>query len=335
MSIEQASRIRAAMQDQADSRKRRLENEHVVWILGAGFSRSLGGPLFAELLDPSVANWVSAWTSSRNLKSPSPLSLTDAVTTYDIGLRNRLWTNPEDYLSFLDSMRTDSMSQFAFGTVFGSDKPSHAAHYWARASQFFAIATSYFVDRVRKSQLLPDAWVPYLNWMRSLGSNDSILTFNYDRVVEEVMKRTEITPRSFIKLHGDVPDPDELATLVCQGSPVDTISTPGLKKVDARHGHLAERWQEAAAVLKSADRLIVVGYSFPAADASATELVLRNWTAKRATIVLGRDQAGNHVTRMFGRLLSSHRTNNTGLLAEQFLMEGSALTQDGRFNHGA
>jgi hypothetical protein len=264
--------------------------------------------------------------------SPAPLSLASAVSSYDLGKRNKLWTDPEDYLAFLDGLRSDRMSQEAFGSVFGSDHISRAVQYWTQASQYVAIATSFFVDRVRDGAALPEAWAPYTSWMSSLTEQDSILTFNYDRVVEELIKRTGRRPGHFVKLHGDVPDPDALAVKVSEGSAIETIATPGLKKVQARNEHLAAAWKEAGEVLRAAQRVIVVGYSFPATDASVTELIVKNCEAGQVTVVVGKTDTAARISTMFSRL-SGRPTSNTGLLAEEFLGQGSARPQDGRFDH--
>jgi hypothetical protein len=169
--------------------------------------------------------------------------------------------------------------------------------------------------------------------MNTLTERDAVITFNYDRVVEELMSRTGKRPGKFLKLHGSVPTPSELRRLVEEGKGIDTISTPGPQKTHAAKNHLASEWEKAAQALQDAQQLVVVGYSFPATDASVGALVLRNCGASRITIVVGHDPIGEAVHAMFSRLIRGRGVRNTMLLAEQFLTEGSVRPRNGRFDH--
>jgi hypothetical protein len=199
-----------------------------------------------------------------------------AFAAYDTGARVGLWKNPEEHLSYLDGLAADAIRLHAFGQIFGSNETQNADRYWSQASQFVAIATSFFVDLVKDHRVLPDSWLPYTNWASTLTKNDSILTFNYDRVVEEAFAKSGATPHSIIHLHGEVPRPGDLVDKIRRGSPIDSISTPGLNKVKARNEHLSTKWSEAATILRAADRLIVVGYSFPAEDDRGAAKVIRS-----------------------------------------------------------
>jgi hypothetical protein len=267
------------------------------------------------------------WRQIQPTRSPS-----ECVYHYNEGLKKGLWSNAEEYLDLLDRARSDAMTQAALSSALGATGLDPVQH-WTLASQYFAIATSYFVDRVRGMSVLPDAWIPYLDWDRILGSRDTIVSFNYDLVVEEAAKRTENDAPNLIKLHGTVPDAEKLKIRVGQGSAIDTIATPGPNKVVARNEHLAQQWADAEKALKNADRLVVLGYSFSAADASASALVLKASAAAKVTIVLGKDPIGEELCQVFSRLVGRRDVTNTKLLAEQFLAEGSARPKDGRFDH--
>ncbi len=79
-----------------------------------------------------------------------------------------------------------------------------------------ALETTNFLHRIRDDS---ERWIPYDKWFKSLDAHDTIITFNYDDVVEHVAERVgrAYPPRGksvcleyrsnrpqLIKLHGSV-----------------------------------------------------------------------------------------------------------------------------------
>lgn len=306
------------------------DTEPVVWVLGAGFSKPLGGPLFNELLGAKTDRWVKAWFSLRDF--PADFYPRKAISTYEWGIKARLWANVEECLALLDEGRSDPLVGRMLNEASSNEDGFDPQSRWIDLSQYVAVATSYFVDRVRGRASLPESWAPYLDWAQCLGPHDSILSFNYDRVVEELVCRSGVKPALLAKLHGSVPPESELFGLLREGRAVESISTPGPQKVLAAKDVLAGVWSEARAALEGAKRLVVIGYSFPPSDAFARSFILKHSAAKSIQIVVGRDPGGTDTASMFQHFNCD--AVNTKQLAQEFLAEGSARPHRGRFNHG-
>lgn len=308
-----------------DNDERRAER--VVWLLGAGFSKPLGGPLFSELLSENTGRWVRAWLSSRGLDIPD---LEDAVFKFDYGRSSRLWANAEECLSLVDEARTNDVARVVVGN--GTALPTGEIEKLGFVlRRFVAAATSHFVDQAERSSELPEAWEPFRSWAKSLSEADSIISFNYDRVVELLLKRAEknLTP---LKLHGTVPS--DLCAEIRDGNDISTIATPGPGKMRHMRGPDHEgTWRKAEKVLQQAERLIVIGYSFPVSDPVVRSFVLSKCEATKVDIVVGPDECGDTIAGMFARFIDPKDVRNTRLTAQQFLAEGTARLSVERFNH--
>jgi len=91
-------------------------SESIVWILGAGFSRPLGGPLLGDLFsEASAGNLRARFPPERypRLKTPAA-NLVRWIYRWGLGEEQHLvwtgktrgeplWSNAEEYLEFLDT----------------------------------------------------------------------------------------------------------------------------------------------------------------------------------------------------------------------------------------
>ena len=314
-----------------DASDRRKKNELVVWLLGAGFSKPLGGPLFAELISDKSERWAQRWLALRGVASdrfPSRV-----VPLFKRGLGDGLWENAEECLAVIDEARLDRVTRAVVAESTGLDSQG-IDNAWMWMTQFVAAATAHFVDRAVSAEELPEVWFPYELWASSLCEHDSIVSFNYDRVVEHLLSKAEGKPAALAKLHGTVPDTETLCSNIRDGVAISTIATPGPGKTRSRDSAmLVGQWDEAEYRIEAADRIVIVGYSFPASDAYVRSFILNRMGTKRIDIVVGTDPCGISIAEMFGRFCGATRVRNTGLTAQQYLAEGSALLHRGRFNH--
>jgi hypothetical protein len=183
------------------------------------------------------------------------------------------------------------------------------------------------------SATLPELWNLYADWMSCLTEHDHVVSFNYDRVVEELANRANRPHELKItKLHGTVPSPDNLIAKINAGQAVDGISMPGPNKVESAQSTLAAAWKDAEEALSKAERLVVVGYSFPVSDPYARSFVLKHSRANAVEIVLGRGAAGDELAEMFRRQ-GVTTVVNTNQYSQVYLAEGTARPADGRFRH--
>jgi hypothetical protein len=159
-----------------------------------------------------------------------------------------------------------------------------------------------------------ELWLPYREWAQSLQPDqDTVLCFNYDRVIEMAAEAACVQEKIWVpvpgpglaqppstvpvlKLHGsvdwlltydrelarDVPvpmDPDEILR-----RPTDKIgiAAPGGSKARFVEQHLEPLWGRAEEALRRAERLMIVGYSFPDTDPTAQYRILQAFTAGEA-----------------------------------------------------
>jgi hypothetical protein len=204
---------------------------------------------------------------------------------------------------------------------------TQVSHILCRLSHYVAVATSFFVDRVTGQEALPENWIAYQTWAQRLTNRDTVLTFNYDLVFEELRRRSSVNAGAFHKLHGTVPSTEDLVSQIKADEPISSLYTPGPSKISATLGPSKAVWEAGRLALERCTRLIVIGYSFPPTDSFARSFVLKACKADSVTIVLGSDRAGADVAGAFSRVLRI-RANDTHLLAQQFLAEWGATDED-------
>lgn len=311
-----------ALPDPDDESEERLKT---VWLLGAGFSKFLGGPLFNECFLPATDSWVNGWLAVNECE---PGALNAAKKTWKDGKAKGLWQDAETCIGDLQDALRDPVCR---ARIQKTTNLQHALEsICAQLEQYMAIATSAFVVRFQEDRIIPERWLTYMHWIKSLTPDDTIVSFNYDRVVEEL----RIKSGSFgdpIKLHGTVPTKDALVAIVKEGKRVAEIKVPGPAKALGSDGR---EWVAAAGVLKECRHLVVIGYSFPESDPFGRHFILQNCEAARVTVVLGRtNDDGTRVMDMFKRMGISD-SENTGRYAQEYLAEGTAkLDENGRFHH--
>jgi len=152
------------------------------------------------------------------------------------------------------------------------------------------------------------------------------LTFNYDRVVDVLRKKDALAVQFSVNaLHGTVPAAAELLELIKNNKPVTQIATPGPSKQTVSSSQV---WDAAAGALQNAQRLIVIGYSFPPSDAIARNFVLRHFKGRQVGVVLGDGTAGDAVCQIFNYIGGSG-VENTKHLSQTYLTEGTAGAASG------
>jgi hypothetical protein len=212
----------------------------------------------------------------------------------------RLWRDAEEFLDYLDTAALggpahDRLLQFAGIKAYGPDPVKVLAE--AARSMVAAECAAFLVGAEPKTE----RWYPHVRWFAGLGSSDTIITFNYDLVLERLdgylPGKIEVAlpglPHSgrctrVFKLHGsvdwkrkenrsgrptfEVVHDDAFALLAGPGELA--VATPGPSKA-ARAFELEELWIAAAEAIKQATAVVFVGYRFPPTDASARNWLLR------------------------------------------------------------
>ncbi len=200
-----------------------------VWILGAGFSRPLGGPLLNELLRPEVGQHLQATYGKTFELGDVVLELYGHGSRFrdgEIATRWRtkgelIWSDAEQFLDYLDTAVAGGPNSPAYKrleTLFRHGKNrledlGGAVALSAAAKQLIAATCSAFIVG---ADLSTEKWEPFVKWADNLGASDTIISFNYDCVPELLNSKTHkiqtvglgqqpYTGRArLLKLHGSV-----------------------------------------------------------------------------------------------------------------------------------
>jgi hypothetical protein len=235
------------------------EAKKVVWILGAGFSRSLGAPLLGQMLtSPAVYR-------SRKLypKIFPETECQDLVVSaiYEAGSSTSArtfeaqWEHAEEFLERLDLAAVDKSeeenlrafinrvvidwnrkrgSDPLIGMMYNvaiamRDDPVPLTNFCEVAWKMLAAECCCFLHGLdHKTARERERWMPYFRWAERLTPNDTVITFNYDRVPNIL----ESTGKFWIPAPGDLTpsltNPD--------GSAKPTPTTPDKALVLKLHG---------------------------------------------------------------------------------------------------
>jgi hypothetical protein len=308
------------------------DERKVVWVLGAGFSAGLGGPLLQRLLSPSSENDIKVRYPDPGLFPTihSPVA-TYVRSLYQHGLNHEyvvngrtwpgelMWGHAEEFIDYLDTaaeQRAEGIpnphAERIKAIVQGRWRSTNVSIDDLRATARHLIAAECcaFLEGVDPTR---EQWKPFRKWARSLTRNDTIVTFNYDRVLELLREAQNadvsrvsgargsslyiVTPAQtadpadwkgstpVFKLHGSVDWQKQMAgghvTVTVRDklfaltcAPSElAIATPGPSKAREAEGFKA-LWDHAKAALAIADVVVFVGFRFPETDADVREALL-------------------------------------------------------------
>ncbi len=153
-----------------------------VWILGAGFSKPAGLPLGVELFARVVSAARGRRVGQGSLYENTIAPHVEHYRRYREearGVSHDEDIDFEDFMSFLDIEH--------FLKLRGNDHWSEEGN----RSQIVVRNLIALVLHEAQKNMFPEGWELYEEWARSLGSNDQIVTFNYDTIVEAALHRTE------------------------------------------------------------------------------------------------------------------------------------------------
>jgi hypothetical protein len=316
--------------------------EKIVWVLGAGFSRPLGGPLLTDLLTPQSANKLTASFPGRDwIVSPLAKVVRELYSNHRYVSESvpgaRLWSDAEEFLTYLDTS-ADGSSRHRRGIdqLLGAEAIGRSPYkaLAGMARRLIAAECSAFLSGAK---LDSELWGPYARWARHLSpERNTILTFNYDRVPDRLAAEAEA--RFQVVVPGEEPNPKYVPVYKLHGS-VDwvtngskiwvaadedgdacfhsrdhselVLATPGPTKV-ATMQQLAAIWKPAQEEIQNAAAIVFVGYRFPPSDAEARFRILDAIRANEQPtlsihVVLGPDTANDTSARMRWMLVNAAR----------------------------
>ncbi len=271
------------------------EPEKVVWVLGSGFSRSLGGPLLKDLF--------SMHTQERIFfRYGDPPESDVRLIVYKLyHERSKNWTHAEEFLEHLDLATRDEKRRQQVGTWAAEAlRPIAPEEILAAAKRIVAAECCEFLSVVEETD---ERAGPYARWAKRLSPADTVITFNYDAVLEklawskfhvvtapinpgdhETITDIEMNKKALLlKLHGSVMwnrgsdgrilcgNKSDLERAVTLEDPV--IAIPGRAKKESAGGEFKAIWTQAARALREAQRIIFLGYGWPPSDAEARRML--------------------------------------------------------------
>lgn len=175
--------------------------EKIVWILGAGFSRALGAPLLPQLLTRrSVERARFAFPDVFKPSTQRELEL-GVLELYAIGRDLKLWVHAEEFIEALDLivedadgrgqsgrndlefLRDQAIERAGSGPIhcrdFFRNQEITSRHVRDLALRLVAAECCEFLQGANPRF---ERWEPYRDWMDSLREDDTVITFNYDRI---------------------------------------------------------------------------------------------------------------------------------------------------------
>jgi hypothetical protein len=336
------------MDDSKATRKR-------VWVLGAGFSRPLGGPLMADLLSRTPHSFR---VSDEKLGAFSAADDADVRNLFHDGRALNWWPHAESFLDTVETARFEHGKQMT---------ETHAMKLLRDAKIKDPVALS---DAVRRSIIVDcwsflnlhddlikdsDRWRPFVRWAEKLSFDDTIVTFNYDAVPEllqhkakghisvirpyavqdDILAARNLKLAPVFKLHGSVTwgrrrqdgtyraDCDNSAIALDNSEFEPLIGFPGPDKKIACESQFSTLWNESRKALNIADEINFIGYGFPQTDSIARETILECLLANpkaRVTAVLGANSPdAARVNSMLKRFAGSGYFVPTQSYGEEFL----------------
>lgn len=289
------------------------DEKKIVWVLGAGFSKALGGPMLNELLtQPGYDEWVARHPELGDAAEAGRLFWGQyrGWGQHKGSNPHGIWAHAEDFLDYVDTAyrtvghRAERLSRMLDGhpTYLGDIKQF-------RQHCLKCVAAQCYFTRDADQSL--EAWQPYADWGNTLRrGQDAIITFNYDLVVEslagnhgieELTHKSPVMPRSeaqceaekvplfneadgvpILKLHGSIGWVLQNGQIYraepeyCLRDPKLTpfIATPGPAKRLHRQRELGPLWKAAENYLKAADVVVFIGYRFPPSDTESKRFIL-------------------------------------------------------------
>jgi hypothetical protein len=276
--------------------------ETTVYFLGAGFSRGLGAPLFRDLFRSFPGN-----ARLQTLHSDLGQRISNVLNLYrtygtppGAGISGSLWRDPEEFVDVLESAaKSDGGSRELLRNIVPSLSIESMVELARRA---LAIECSFFL---RGADPSTERWSPYLSWARDFTGTETIISFNYDRVLEllkdkfrgdinhyaiivptnnassDVSRARQARVAPVLKLHGSVDwvvrndtivvDPNPDLAITCVSGTEIVLAVPGPDKAGLRAQSTAVRtlWDAAGLAVERATRIVFLGYRFPVTDAFA------------------------------------------------------------------
>jgi hypothetical protein len=308
-----------------------------VWVLGAGFSRSLGGPLLPDLFRQEDKRDLEVrYPEIKYADLASACWKTQGLYNWGQFVEHQ-WTDAEQFIDFVDCAKPDSPAcemlmrmttslNIPRDAQWSAHNPafSNLAEIQSSAVRALAAECSWFW---RSALVQTERWAPYQAWLDALNpAFHTVVSFNYDGVLEKLSdpaRHLVALPDArldahggkslvhILKLHGSVTwlregnacrVVDVQEALASPGGML-AIGTPGQTKRMMKDQLFEPLWRKAEAAIRNAEAIVFLGYRFPESDGDARRRVLTAITGStvhklRIHVVLGPNVSHPDVLRV-------------------------------------
>jgi hypothetical protein len=284
-----------------------------IWILGAGFSQPLGGPLLEDFFRPGTQGACRATFPSRKYHA-----LADHLFALQIGFhwgreQAGYWDDAEEFLGFIeDAYGGDDESKMRQlrDLVTTAHRPGYGERRRPLSMRMVVrdhpnpllrsldkiarrtVAAQCEAFLFHRDPATEESWSPFLGWARSLDpATDAVITFNYDRVLQKLDPRLQILLPGqaeeqgkvpVFRLHGGVDwalQDDKIVVgdvneLLKSQTAQIAIAAPGRGKAHFVAKRFQDLWNRAEGHLSKAETVLFIGYGFPKSDSEALRRIL-------------------------------------------------------------
>lgn len=207
------------------------------------------------------------------------------------------WEHAEDFLDFVDTATRGNEARRGILYKALDDKPignlyDRCVHAVAAECEITSL-----ID-VSKPEVTPEIWQPYVKWAQRVRASDSVITFNYDTVLEklgEAPSTGALGKETVFGVQGSMDAAEGIALIykmhgsidwvrtgenegpilrldpvsIIGGSKPPLMATPGPTKRLHCADAFQHIWTKALDALKRAEVVVFVGYRFPPSDAES------------------------------------------------------------------
>jgi hypothetical protein len=204
-----------------------MSETSTVWVLGAGFSKPLGGPLLPQLFTRASLKTLRLRFPSQDFQRLHDKAISGAHWLYHWGTGfaegdlldkdrkkgERLWSDAEDFLDRLDAAARaepgdpdwERLSEPIPAEFRNGKDPVNLCALAEAARRLLAAECSSFLHNANLDQ---ERWQPFIRWARQVTKNDVVVTFNYDRVLELMIHDAEVARSGAVRMQVVLPHED-------------------------------------------------------------------------------------------------------------------------------
>jgi len=253
-----------------------MGTERVVWLLGSGFSKPLGGPLLRDLFRQQDEEEVVPHFPDKEYpdlaRSLPWVQKCFQLGKYRDGDGSRgLWADAEEFLAYVDDAYGGSGVTPALKVLqalIEKAGPGREANKWQNSDPYRHSRHMTFINRMpgvfgremkralaaechhflmSQNPRASERWLPYREWVKGLQPGvDTVITFNYDLVIETAAQQVKGVENRLNVVHPMTDSADS--------NPTPDPNAPPLARVPILKLHGSVDWKNSSGQILAANR---------------------------------------------------------------------------------